>query len=278
MQRSTSYLEGTGNVRSVVAWAALLFALTFVGALPLVVGGMDLNNLPGSSPILPLATAGIVLIAYAPTLAALLVASRSGDVRALLRQVRTWRVGVYWYALVLVGPFVLILSADLIYVAFGGAPPESWLIFPTSLAFIGPLVAGSLGEELGWRGFAQPRLQPRYGALGASIVIGIIWGTWHLWPAITVAGFSDLTTPDLVQTYIRLISTAIIYAWIYNSTNGSLFLVMVAHAGHNLATEMVGTPAEGSQIVPLLIALLYLTVALVVVLVTDPRTLSRRNA
>ncbi len=261
-----------------MAWVALLFALTFIGALPLVVGGMDLNNLPGSSPRLPLATAGIILTAYAPSLAALLVASRSGGVRALLRQVKTWRVGVYWYALVLAGPFVLILSADLIYVAFGGAPPRSWLIFPTSLAFIGPLVAGSLGEELGWRGFAQPRLQPRYGALGASIVIGIIWGTWHLWPAITVAGFSDLTTPDLVQTYIRLISTAIIYAWIYNSTNGSLFLVMVAHAGHNLATELVGTPAEGSQIVALLIALLYLTVALVVVLVTDPRTLSRRNA
>ena len=111
--------------------------------------------------MLLLVPAGIVLTAYAPSLAALLVAARAGGALVLLRQVGRWRVGVAWYALVLIGPFVLVLSADLIYVLSGGAPPETWLVFPSSLAFVGPLVAGSLGEELGWRGFAQPRLQSR---------------------------------------------------------------------------------------------------------------------
>ena len=72
-------------------------------------------------------------------------------------------------------------------------------------------------------------------------------------------GISGLTLSDLAQTYIRLISTAIIYAWIYNSTNGSLLLVMVAHAGHNIGTELI--PAGDSQAVPVIVALLYLVVA-----------------
>ena len=239
-------------------WVVLLFALTLAGALAFVVVGLNPDNPPRSSAMLLLVPAGIVLTAYAPSLAALLVAARAGGALVLLRQVGRWRVGVAWYALVLIGPFVLVLSADLIYVLSGGAPPETWLVFPSSLAFVGPLVAGSLGEELGWRGFAQPHLRSRYNGLWASIIVGVIWGTWHLWPAITSGGFSDLAPSDLMQTYVRLISTAVIYAWLYNSTNGGLFLVMVAHAGHNIATDLVRVPTEGAHAVPVIVALLYL--------------------
>ena len=253
----------------------LVIALTFVGALLLTLGGLNLDQTPRSLSTLPLLVACILLTAYAPTLAALLVEARAGGVGTLLRQVATWRVGLAWYALVLVGPIVVIVLADLIYVVSGGGPPAAWVALPSSLAFVGPLVAGSLGEELGWRGFAQPRLQTRYGALWASVIIGIIWGTWHLWPVMLPGGLADLTVSDLAQTYIRLISTAIIYAWIYNSTNGSLFLVMVAHAGHNFAMELVPIPADGVHFVPVIVALLYLAVATAIVLIAGPRTLSR---
>ena len=259
----------------VITWAVLVFALTFVGALLLIVGGLNLDQPPRAASMLPLFIACIFLTAYAPTLAALLVAARSGGVGTLLRQVATWRVGLGWYAFVLVGPIVMFVVADLIYALSGGAQPAAWVVLPSSLAFVGPLIAGSLGEELGWRGFAQPRLQTRYDALRASVIIGVIWGTWHLWPAMLPGGLADLTVSDLAQTYIRLISTAIIYAWIYNSTNGSLFLVMVAHAGHNIATYLVPIPAAGAQVVPVIVALLYLAAATAVVLIAGPRTLSR---
>ena len=241
----------------IIAWAVLVFALTLVGVHLLIVGGLNLDEPPRSMAMLLLFIVCIFLTAYAPTLAALLVVARAGGVGALLRQVLTWRVGVAWYAFVLVGPVVLIALADLIYVLAGGAPPGVWVAFPSDLAFAGPLIAGSLGEELGWRGFAQPRLQTRYGALWASIIIGVTWGTWHLWPAILPGGLSDLTLYDLAQTYIRLISTAVIYAWIYNSTSGSLSLVMVAHAGHNIATELVRIPAGVHK--PFLFSLHYST-------------------
>lgn len=259
----------------VISWAVLVFVLTFVGALLLTVGGLNLDHPPRAASMLVLFMVCIFLTSYAPTLAALLVAARTGGAGALLRQAATWRVGLAWYAFVLVGPIVLFVVADLTYAFSGGVQPAVWLVLPSSPAFVGPLIAGSLGEELGWRGFAQPRLQTRYGALWASVIIGIIWGTWHLWPVMLPGGLADLTLSDLAQTYIRLISTAIIYAWIYNSTDGSLFLVMMAHAGHNIATELVPIPAAGAHVVPIIVALLYLAVATAVVLVAWPRMLSR---
>ena len=67
--------------------------------------------------------------------------------------------------------------------------------------------------------FAQPRLQTRYSALPASIIIGVLWSTWHLWYVITPGGFSNVTGANALATYVRLTSTAIIYAWMYNSTS-----------------------------------------------------------
>jgi len=82
---------------------------------------------------------------------------------------------------------------------------------PGGLYFV---VFGSLfAEEPGWRGFAQLRLQMRYGALIASVVVGLLWSSRHLWYVILPGGLSNVTGTDAVATYLRLISTAIVYAW-----------------------------------------------------------------
>jgi len=141
---------------------------------------------------------------------------------------------------------------------------------PGGLPFI---IFGSLfAEEPGWRGFAQPRLQMRYGALVASVLIGLLWSTWHLWYVILPGGFSTVTGTDAAATYLRLTSTAVIYAWMYNSANGSLLIAMIAHLGHNLAASLIPSPADGGQ-QHLITALLYLVAAMVVVFTTDARTL-----
>jgi membrane protease YdiL (CAAX protease family) len=75
-----------------------------------------------------------------------------------------------------------------------------------------------------------------------------------------------------------MISTSILYAWLYNSTNGSLILVMVAHAGHNLAIDFIPLPENDGGVAPLLIAILYLVAAVAVVLSTDAKSLRRRSA
>ncbi len=100
------------------------------------------------------------------------------------------------------------------------------------------------------------------------------WGTWHNWPAIVPGGFNLLTPSDVVQTYVRLIATAVIYAWMYNSTQGGLGLVVVAHAGHNIASNLVQVPDSATHTVPIIIALLYLAGAMAVVRIAGARTLA----
>lgn len=276
--------ENAVSVRSVLAWAALLFVLTLLGGLPLFLGGLNLSRISSSTPHLPLILAGMLVSACAPTLSALFVAGlypHAGGIRSVTRQIRVWRVGVAWYALALIGPIVLFLIADVIHVALGGAPPERLLAFSLHSGF-GPgsifwVVFGSFfAEELGWRGFAQPRLQSRLGALGASMLIGVLWATWHLWPVVTPGGLALETPEDATATYIRMISTAIVYGWMYNSTNGSLFLVMVAHLGHNLAGSVVQRPSDSWHF-HVTIAFLYSAVATCIALTTNSRTLTRVN-
>ena len=271
------------NSGQFVAWVLLLFSLTLLGALPLMLQGLNLNAVSPSTPYLPIVMTGMLATACAPTLAALLVAAfypAGGGVRSISSQVRAWRIGLVWYAIALIGPIILLFAAEAFSAVRRGAPPSHWMILPS---FSGPgglyfVIFGSLfAEEPGWRGFAQPRLQTRYGALAASVVVGLLWSTWHLWYVILPGGLSNVTGTDAVATYVRLISTAIVYAWMYNSTNGSLLVAMLAHLGHNLAASIIPTPGEGGR-QHLIIALTYLVVAIIVVLMTQQRTLRRLKA
>ena len=172
--------------------------------------------------------------------------------------------------LALVGPSALFLVGDVVRLALGLALPPQWLIVPgaATLAFlIGALIAGSFGEEVGWRGLGQPRLQARYGALLAAVMIGAVWSLWHLWPAAAPGGLNLTTWSDGVLTFIRLIATSVVYAWIYNSTGGSLLIVMLAHAGHNLAVRFVPV-ADSVQHGDPVVTTLYVVAAVIVVVAT----------
>ncbi len=276
--------------QAVIAWAVLVFALLFLGLAPLYILHLNLAKLAvNSSGAPPIALIGIVFTAYTPTIAALLIAWRwpgAGGVRKLLKPLGRWRVHVGWYVLALLGPIPLLLLADLIYVAFGGAAPHQWLAMPSGTAeggmsallfTIGAVIAGAIGEELGWRGFGQTRLQAEIGALWAAVIIGLLWSTWHLWPVAVPGGLSLFSWTDFPQTYLRLTSTAVLYAWLYNSTRGSLLLVLVAHGAFNIDNSIVQSPASDVHMIPIIVAVLHGVAALAVVLATNPRTLTWRR-
>jgi len=266
------------NVGPIVTWVVVLFSLTVIGALPMLLQGLNLTKISQSPPHLPLVMTGMLVTSCSPTLAALFVAGLypgAGGLRSISRQARTWRVGLIWYVIALVGPLLLLLAAKAINAERLGVRPTPWVVLPS---FSGPgglpfVIFGSLlAEEPGWRGFGQPRLQMRYGALAASVLLGLLWSTWHLWYVILPGGLANVSGTDALATYLRLTSTAVIYAWMYNSTNGSLLIAMIAHLGHNLAASLVPTPADGGH-QHLFIALLYFVGALIVIFATKPRTL-----
>ncbi len=251
----------------VAVWAILVLAVAGFGALWLNLSGGSYRDF---SP-------AILLIAYSPALVAILVtvvADGGAGLRALLGQLLRWRAGPGWYALALLGPFALALITTAALFAAGGPAPETWIVLPDLAGFLlllGPLIAGSLGEELGWRGFGQARLQVRTGALIAALAIGLLWSTWHLWIVLTPEGAGDIGWVEVVQTFVRLVSTAVVYAWLYNASGGSLPVVLVAHAGHNLAIDTMPVETIGSDAGALTMAGLYLAAGIVLIAATRGR-------
>jgi membrane protease YdiL (CAAX protease family) len=267
--------------RPVLLYFGAAFAFTWLVLGLAVLAGHGVIALPIPATVLiTLGTLGPLLAAVSVTAAE---AGRTG-VRRLLGQLRHWRAHPRWYAVALLGLAMGMVLAFLFSLALGGpllpAPPlMAWLSVPILVV---ALIIPALCEEVGWRGYALPRLQERFGALGASVILGIIWACWHLpiW-FIPGAGFEQQPFGVFV-----LMTTAysILFTWLYNSTGRRLPVVILAHAvidsaflPWGAALSLLPTAARG--IVPQIpISLAFALLALLVVLFTTPHTLTRRPA
>ena len=191
-----------------------------------------------------------------PTLAAFVVTGmiegKSGARKLLLRRILRWRVGVHWYLVAVFGvPLVYLVAASLV---LGTAPLqaliEKWpLLFTSYLTKIVMLLfLVSLWEEIGWMGFALPRLQDRYGPLVASVVLGALWALWHL-PAYfgstqvveDKVGLAELDRLLYLLPLLILlaVSTRIVMTWLFNGAMGSVVVVTLFHAGFNISNNEV---------------------------------------
>jgi membrane protease YdiL (CAAX protease family) len=181
-------------------------------------------------------------IGYSPLLAALatILMCHGARGRELTRSLTTWRVSAYWYALVIVFPLLLMLASHFIVDIIQGKPlhwpATNWL---APLGSLPGLFSGSFGEEPGWRGYALPLLQKRLGVLKASIILGVIWGLWHMNAELTTAHPLTSFLAGAPKGLLRMIATAVLYGWLYDRSGGSLPVVMLAHAGHNIAVDVM---------------------------------------
>lgn len=191
---------------------------------------------------------GIVMFVLAPlgpALAAVLVTAviegREG-VRRLLGRIKRWRVGLRWYVVALFG-FLFAYVAG--YVAVLGPDPltellENWPLFFTTflpLVVLGIFVP-SIGEEPGWRGFALPRLQERYGPVPGTLVLGTLVGLYHL-PGFFTPFLGPITLSEFVMFELTAIAATFIYTWIFNGSGGSLLIVILLHAAGNAASGLL---------------------------------------
>lgn len=189
--------------------------------------------------------------AFGPPLAALLVTGlvegREGT-REFLRRWVQWRVGARWYVLALVGLPALGLLVGLLSrdwsERFAGSGPSVVVTYLATLSFL--LVLGGGQEEPGWRGFALPRMQERMGPLPASVVLGVLWGLWHLPVFILVPGYNSagegvasIAGSVLVFTAVGAVGQSLLLTWLFNNTGGSVLLAALAHASLNAGTGLV---------------------------------------
>lgn len=224
-------------------------------------------------------TAGLVLnvIAMAgPSIAALIlaVAMGRGELKRLLEGFSLRRVSAQWALVALIVPLVMIAIAIAVSVgAFGAAVPviTSGVLGVLVVEFVRVLfLGGPLEEELGWRGFALPRLQEQRSAFSSSVILGAIWGLWHI-PLYFVSGTGQQETaasagPTFAITafVVWTIGLSILFTWLFNQTGGSLIVVLLFHAAVNLGAFVpaaVGSTGAASFLYALVTWIVALIVA-----------------
>jgi membrane protease YdiL (CAAX protease family) len=242
-----SSLAGLIARSPLAAYFILAFAGTWLiaGPLALTSGPYGLNLLPVTVPegvdfLL------VQLSAYTgPLLAAILVTAATegrAGLRQLRRRIGQWRVGVHWYLIALFGPLLIWLVSYGAVLA--GAPlltlaGQPALLLTTFLPFVLlGLLLPSLGEEPGWRGFALPRLQLRYGPLMGSVILGGLHGLWHL-PAFFTAAIGPFTPERAVSFLLTAVAVTLLFTWLFNNTGGSVLLAMLLHAANNAASGLM---------------------------------------
>ena len=177
----------------------------------------------------------------ASLLATAVVSGRAGMV-SLLRRFLIWRVGLSWYAVALFLPLALYLTGMAFQFAITRVPPDFTDVFARNLfgqgaslwVFVIPFFLFDVflnGEEIGWRGYILPRLQSQRSALVSSLIIGVIWGLWHI-PKFLTAG-SNQSSMGLGIYMLDTVARAVLFTWLFNNTRGSLLLVTLFHAAWN---------------------------------------------
>ena len=203
-----------------------------------------------------------------------------GALRKLLGRLLIWRVNPIWYLVVFLGPVALTGGVVGLNALMGG--PALSLGMPllgAAIFFAFSIFPGSaLGEEIGWRGYVLPRMQARMSALRASLILAPFWALWHL-PLFLAGWLQGTQSPALYPAFIiSAFAVSVILTWVYNSTGGSLLMVVLLHAAVNLPQTLVIDDLGSGATVPLMLYWgLMVLAAIVVVIVAGPAHLSRKH-
>ena len=174
---------------------------------------------------------------FGPPIAAILVTEITegrAATRELLGRLFRWRPGWRWYGVALLLPGVVVVGAVVIDAVIWDVdtalPTPAFVLLFVGLVVVSSVIGGGQ-EEIGWRGFALPRVQASYSALTASLLVGVMWTVWHF-PLFVVPGTVQTDLP-LLPFVVQGIALAVVFTWLYNSTGGNLLLAVLLHGSHN---------------------------------------------
>ncbi len=255
------------RARNLIAYFVLAYALSWSIGIPLALAEQGVVD-----PLLPLWSH--YLVAFGPMLSALIltwISQGKSGMQALGSRVIKWNVGPIWW-LVAIAPLILGLVVSVILNLVAGISIK--LSDLGEVNFLPPLGVGALvlwiltfgiGEEVGWRGYALPRLQNSRNALVATIVLAPLWALWHL------PQFFYLFDPAIAIGWaIGLFAGALVFTWLFNSTGGSVLIVSIWHGCFNFVTAS----DAGEGILAAVVSTLVMIWAVAVILIFKPATLS----
>lgn len=191
---------------------------------------------------------------FGPFTAAVLVTGLTEGgvgIRRLLQRILQWRVKGRYYSFAVLGPVVLFALAVLADRLLQGTWPDLSLLGKADyLPYLGlPGALGlwlftySLGEETGWRGYALPHLQPNLRATTSTLVLALLWACWHLPAFFYRDTYVSMGLFGFPLFAVSLLFAAMVFTWLYNSTGGSLLIVILFHGVFNwLSVSDAGGP------------------------------------
>ncbi|HOO39560.1 MAG TPA: CPBP family intramembrane metalloprotease [Deltaproteobacteria bacterium] len=223
----------------------LLFFLLSYGQVWLLYGlyeglGITFSMDPGQA-------GGVLYLAgaAAPMIAAILVTAiakgRQG-ITGLFRRSFHWRFSPVWYLAAVAIPLAVTALSTLAAIGFNDARvPQRWFSPVFGWGFLGFfLIYDGLGEEIGWRGFALPRLQTLLGPVGASVALGCIWALWHL-PLFFMEG--SFQYGDSILVYIYLLTCwSVVMTLLVNKARGSVLVAILFHETANFIAFTMHCP------------------------------------
>ncbi|MCX7795883.1 MAG: CPBP family intramembrane metalloprotease [bacterium] len=219
-------MNGQGRLdgRNLFLFFILTFAWSWILWLPEVLWGFRLYLAP-----------------FGPTVSAFVLTyineGLSGT-KALLRRGLDFRFKRVWFVpIFLLMPTIVGLSLLLAILSGESVPSMPFLSQPFIVIpafFYIFFLGGPLAEEFGWRGYALDRLQIRYNAFISSIILGILWGLWHL-PLFFMKGQDIYRSVPIWGFILGTVFLSILFTWIYNNTGRSILAVLLFHTMSNLA-------------------------------------------
>ena len=263
-------------------WPYFVLALgwSWLFWIPVAVTGLDVSEPPG-----------IIMLAIGilgPAASAIILTSLLGDKQERRdyweRLIGFKRIGLKWYAIVLLVPPVCSALAILQGLLIDGSMPSldaavGYVMHPGRIIPFAILILfyGPLPEEMGWRGYALDRLQRRWNALTSSLVLGVIWSIWHM-PLFFMRGtlMSDVFPLWSSRFWVAMgpgiLSGAVLMTWVYNNTGRSTLAAVLLHFMMNFTGEFLRLPGDLKNYQ----FLWQILIAIVVIIFYRPATLTGR--
>lgn len=221
-----------------------------------------------------------ILGGFVPSLTALILTwIKEGRIglRKIWQRMIQFKIGWRWYLaavlVVILGTMGQLLIHRLLGHSFDG------MLFITQLAsFLPLLILGPLSEEIGWRGYALDRLQTKWNPLVSSLIVGLVWGLWHL-PLFYMVGTSqNVLGMPFIGFVVGVMATSVVYTWLHNNTGGSLWTAIFFHWLYTYSTQVVATGVTRSKLYNWLEYTPYVLIAIIVIIVWKPQKVGSESA
>lgn len=247
------------------------FFLVFALSIPFWIIGFVV---PETTKIFPINLPISALMAICPLLAASIMVHKNQKMHGVLELLK--RAFDFkkikdkkWYLpVIFLMPLIALLSYG--YLKFTeGILPKPELSFLSIIIFFFVYFIGAIGEEVGWSGYVIEPMQNKYGALKASIIVGVIWAIWHIIPYFQ----AHQSIKWIIWQCIGTVFLRIIMVWIFNNAGKSIFAMVLFHTMINISPYLI--PNYGSHYNPFIFCMLLMIVVLIIILLWDSKTLVR---